>query len=125
MASLQFEPESIESARERFEVAIEPIFDAYSLRPVLSRQHVFDFDDGVRLVVTRDRMGAEFRIHISASIAPGFDEKWASGEGFLESVQQHWRDLRGNEIHFMGFSKLGVPHFFEVRKEQVAEHRRR
>lgn len=69
---IPYTPETIDQARARFSAAIEPLFRLDNPRcgsAGASRTHVFDFEDGLRLVISRDfhpDMGVE--IHLSASV---------------------------------------------------------
>lgn len=79
--------ETMESAKARVKEALAPIWDRNEVVrdvqqfgdeadvPDKHRQHVFDFQDGLRLVVSRDRMPVEIGdpptnlvIHVSASV---------------------------------------------------------
>ena len=71
---LPFQPESTAQLRARFPEAIKEIQDVLaiikdrSLRPGLKRKHVFDFQDGCRLIISIDREGLIKLFHVSSSI---------------------------------------------------------
>jgi hypothetical protein len=79
MATLEFEPEAINEAAARFAAAIdtEPYVAGEEPRPGTQRRHVFDFPDGLRLIVSRDQYPAPLGkrpmvgIHMSASMHDG------------------------------------------------------
>lgn len=58
---LPFEPESLESMRLRLLAAISCVYDAdeiekhNGIRPGEQRQHVFDFENGIRCICSLDR----------------------------------------------------------------------
>ena len=59
---LDFQPELEETMKARYKDALTPIYDVYKIpkgnqNPENLRKHVFDFYDGVRLVVTQERRG--------------------------------------------------------------------
>jgi len=87
---LPFEPESLESAKARFAIALVGVWDGDALasgkatiRPGQQRKYVFDFYEGVRMVaclefwrvckvvknVPQNKELPEFRIHLSFSSA--------------------------------------------------------
>lgn len=81
---MPFEPEKLEALRARFPKALLRLWyvDHAPLpgepAPYNTREHVFDFEDGLRLIISKDRdAGGEPRhdivghIHVSASVIPG------------------------------------------------------
>ena len=74
--TLPFEPEIDEMLQNRFEKALERVYDVETMmngglnedRPGVKREHVFDFQDGVRLIISKDRTakGKTF-LHVSGS----------------------------------------------------------
>lgn len=68
----------MEDSRERFAAAIKDTYDgSEELRPGQQRKHIFDFEDGLRLMVSRDHYQTQegedapeiHGIHVSASLA--------------------------------------------------------
>lgn len=72
---LDYKPESIDALRARYHRALARVYPLRFLfdgedRPGLLRDHIFDFDDGVRLIVSRHVDDGPERtelIHVSAS----------------------------------------------------------
>jgi len=69
---LPFEPERLESMRARLPAALSVVYEAGAVslggqRPGELRQHVFDFEDGVRCVFSLDRDGPITFLHMSFS----------------------------------------------------------
>lgn len=87
---LPFVAESIDEARDRFSVALERIYPANVLtddRPGQKPENVFDFDSGLRLIVSRDRLeDGDVRIHVSASLEEGSHLAEAVRHGLTPSV---------------------------------------
>jgi hypothetical protein len=74
------EPETLESLQARFQAALEPVYcqDDFNpnkhdpakmpLRSGQQRKHVFDCEDGMRLIISRDRYeDGGVDVHVSAS----------------------------------------------------------
>jgi len=72
-AALPFKPEPLQSMRARMGAALKPIYDVEKLTPgrtpTKKRAHVFDFPQGVRIGLSRDRCGVKVLIHLSASVS--------------------------------------------------------
>lgn len=72
--ALPFVPEPLETLRVRYPVAlrdlieIDSVLQGTQLRPGEQRTHVFDCEDGLRLIVSRDDLGMGPVLHLSASI---------------------------------------------------------
>lgn len=79
---LPFQPESMESAKARFRV----IFAAHRVvmessppvvHPALDRNHVFDFEDGVRMIATVEKFDdGQKLLHVSFSWYAGAGHKY-------------------------------------------------
>ena len=86
---LPFKPETIEALKVRYPAALERVFDVRELtgpvddRPGLKREHVFDFEDGLRLIVSREMHDRGLCLHLSASMA-GPTGQAISEEGMKE-----------------------------------------
>jgi len=75
--------ETLEAAKARLDAALEPLWNVTALThagpdtdfPGQHRRHVFDFDDGLRLIISRDELpqalgdtGTDVVIHVSCSV---------------------------------------------------------
>ena len=75
---LPFKPESDSDLKKRIPAALTPLIDpehclATGQYPSSNRRHVLDFEDGMRLIVSRDSVkigGANQAVHVSGSIEP-------------------------------------------------------
>lgn len=71
---LEFEPEIEDSMKARFNEALEPIYDVEKIAagkqktPGSFRKHVFDFFDGTRIIVSKERCGIFCTTHFSMSV---------------------------------------------------------
>lgn len=69
---IPFEVESIESMRNRWNKALEPVLDInYDINRLNRRDHTFDFSNGMRLTVTRDLVNDEPTLHLSCHVRSG------------------------------------------------------
>ena len=70
--TVEFEAESLEVAQERFSASVKDLYDGTEeLRPGEQRKHIFDFEDGLRLIVSKDQYpdpAGSVGIHVSASV---------------------------------------------------------
>lgn len=80
---IPFVPESLEAMKARFPEAIEHPYDVdeialrVELRPGMDRKHVFDFEDGIRLIISRDyERGRKPLLHFSGSVDENHIEDW-------------------------------------------------
>lgn len=91
--SLEPNPQPIEVLASRFSEALVGEYDPVAMLhgdqegPGGKPQHVFDFEQGVRLIISIDKIGPEAKLHVSASfnkerattfiVAGRFDQKKA------------------------------------------------
>jgi len=94
---LPHQPESIDQMRARWDDAVSFCVDAEKIYddpqtayvPSQHRRHVFDFDDGVRLIVSRDQFHGEEKLHVSVSVTTEFNAKWSrSAKGAAECLMR-------------------------------------
>lgn len=126
-------PEPLAELRQRYPRALQFQFDMRAIieqgliRPGECAANVFDFDDGLRLIVSRELLldGRDV-LHVSASFAPQgkiADEMrllsiTKSKEQLLQmwrrDVPRRFRELSGDEraLEFLGWSDGNVPHWF-------------
>ena len=68
---LPWQPESRDSIKARFAEALALDYDLQACRaeeqepPGVNRKHVFDFEEGVRMIVSIDRSATERLLHLS------------------------------------------------------------
>lgn len=113
---LPFEPELEEALRGRFTKALSPVYLVEDIqkggrRPGQSRNHVFDYFDGTRLIISRERsreLGA--CLHVSVSFQPGMS---ITGEELLRTVVEKVNGLRGDVPGLIRafVSREGIVHF--------------
>jgi hypothetical protein len=127
---LPFKPETIEDLRARYQSALTTIFDiaeieAGGVRPGQLRRHVFDCEDGIRLLISRDRDSrnaatSKPALHVSASVEKGYEvytmaeRGELSPEGFLRMAKERFASISGDprRLRLLGFShEAGVPHW--------------
>lgn len=132
LPALAFKPEPLLALQARLPEALAPIWDFRDSQPESGpgqrREHVFDFQDGLRLIVSRDKQdeGKPY-LHVSASITPSHALYDKVENGFLTRyaiktiVEERFFRLSGQSIMGMDVLLLwsegkGVPHWFKREK---------
>ena len=129
--TLEYHPEKSRDLRARFPQALTPICREGGYLPDKDPKHIFDYEDGIRLIISQDECadGDGTFIHLSISVDPDslVAERYA---GMVESVgqscapvspvmEQMIRDgvqrfsrLSGycGDVHVVMVSARGVPH---------------
>lgn len=96
------EPESLDSMKARLDAALSVVYDAAEIeagrgkRPGELRQHVFDFEDGIRCIASLDRqINGHVYLHMSFST---IDWHGLSLPGFFARVEQIPTDFWPDQI---------------------------
>lgn len=117
--------------RKRFPEALRRVYELVDVekwgnsddRPGTKPEHVFDFAEGLRLIISRERTEkGKLLVHLSASLTEGslFDRlaampKPQAMHEFKWAVQRYYFELCGRTIgddEFLGWSEgKGVPHW--------------
>lgn len=136
--SVPVNAQSLDRLKKRFKLAIAPTYDAKLIESGRQRapsglfQHVFDFKNGLRMIISRDKhlIGPEPVIHFSASISPDtplekdlsrFDDgKDGVRQAFLRISVESFRSISGSsaEIKLIGWSIGGIPHWYLLKGGQ-------
>jgi hypothetical protein len=93
--TLPFSPLKPESIKARLPAALKTNFEFKApffppMPPVAERpEHVFDFEDGVRMIVTRESnlIPSKVQIHFAFGISPGKVGSWV-GKDFIKRVRE-------------------------------------
>jgi hypothetical protein len=132
MPTIECRPETIEAMRARFPRAMEFLYDAKgvhngAIRPGEVAAQVFDFEDGLRLIVSRLKIPCGcVCLHVSASFPPGcvlYDtfRCTAASVGVGEAVLRWLNTIparfaqisdKTRDLKLYGFTSM-VPHFIE------------
>jgi len=133
---LPHEPESLDAHRARYAKAVESTYDVEAVadgtqpRPGQNRAHVFDREDGLRLIISHERFpNGKTCLHVSASAMPGSEivqalvDESAPVLDFIALVQDYWRAISGrHEVLFLHIVDMkGVLHFI-VWDEKLEPH---
>lgn len=70
---MSFQPEPFDALKARFPDALEKIYTVEGLKkgePLAAdqRKHVFDFEDGTRIVISHERLGTRLYLHCTGSM---------------------------------------------------------
>jgi hypothetical protein len=129
---LDFQPMTATEHRNRWAAATARVWDFTNLegiaelpldadRPGVHPEHIFDFHDGLRLIVSVDRYGDDGDyLHVSASARPD-STLWRKIKNGLplkqlgDLVKERVRFLSGREVTlgYVTFPGKGVPHYFD------------
>lgn len=130
--TLPIVPEADEALRARYAVALQRTFEPCpSPRPAELREHVFDFNDGIRFVVSRDLVSdpkfTGVYLHVSASLVPKSEvynhllkqkhgTPGAAVDAFRRMAEARFRLLSDREMPAMfgGVTEGGVLHWLEA-----------
>lgn len=126
-------PQPLTALRQRYPFALEHVHDVVAIRdrgdirPGEVAANVFDHEDGLRLIVSRERMpDGHVVLHVSASFGPDCqlaDELRLLATGgmpagdilrlFIDSIPGRFRELSGHEgpLTFVGLTSGTIPHF--------------
>lgn len=78
-----------------------------------NREHVFDFYDGIRLIISKEMLKSKEYIHLSGSV----DKRIYNGTfdlGLLNKMVEHFREISHDQrgLKYLGLSKgAGIPHW--------------
>jgi hypothetical protein len=132
MPPVPYNAESIEALRSRYARALEHVYDVAAIRdgaairPGEVAANVFDWSDGLRLIVSRERFeGGEVALHFSASFPRGCRLHRDVGKAvaekgpaealryFLAEAVARFAELSGDARTpvLIGQSDEGIPHW--------------
>ncbi len=127
-----YSPQPLGELQARYPAAVAKAFgvaEILSLGGPLGPEHTFDFEDGLRLTISRERFAGRDEIHVSASYRPdspmahdvvsklracrsrvGRD---AVRDEWIASIEARFRELSGSTARFPAaeMSERGVPHW--------------
>lgn len=106
---IEFEPEAEFTMKARYEDAIKDVYDHSEMfdgenikegfeYPSSKRKHIFDFFDGCRLVISRERVAVGNILHVSASFRKGYGNDNMDFEERLELIVLRVNELRGEPL---------------------------
>ena len=112
---LIFQPESVAKLKKRYAQAFEKTYDVNKIgesqstdRPGLHRENVFDFKDGLRLIISKDQHNGDLYLHASASLREPFKDM-----SMVPGIIKRWLQLAGGKLYGearSSISKGGVIH---------------
>jgi len=128
LQTLPFAPESLARLRSRYRAALIKVFDCRRgvpyPQPSQLRGHVFDFEDGMRMVISRERVSeTEQWLHMSTSFVPGtkngnlLKRRALTKEQFLELALETFAKLSHDHgpLEFIALTgEKGIPHWHRV-----------
>ena len=102
---LPWEPESLESIKARFAAALTPDVEFIKVirgeqpYPGTQRQHVFDFESGIRLIASTDlgTGNSHHLVHLSFGVSPDADSALREVDALKSMALSIARDLLGDK----------------------------
>ncbi len=129
---LPFMPETLDVMQARFPLAIEKIIDRRDAMTALDANNIFDFTDGLRIVVTMERDEREpppgIMQHVWAWAQPASRVMtWIESgafrrpEHFAIFARKRFKDLSGIDLPDKCWMSptIGIPHWFVPQKVTV------
>lgn len=113
---MEYKPETIEELKARYPAALERIWTLEQVaagdRPGLERKYVFDFPDGLRMIISKTEFEDKVvREHLSVSWCLPLAEN-ASLISLMKQIHKAFADLGGKgHLHLIGVSDGSIPHF--------------
>lgn len=113
---IPFEPQPLKQLQERYAEAIDIVWVADKNmvdRPGLHRENVFDTEDGIRLIISKDLSpnGKEY-IHFSGSVKESI---------YVDDISVEWKDVftqkfdeitkHKNNYQLITVTQGGIPHW--------------
>ena len=132
---IDYDPRPLPELQARYAAALEHVFDAQriktagAIRPGECAANVFDFEDGLRLICSRERMPAgEIVLHVSASFRSDSSMAWRMRkqlrklsrsellEAWSDGIPARWQELAQDRrtLVFIGWSDRFIPHWHIV-----------
>ena len=103
---LPFEPEKEFLLTGRFDKALERIFNVEDInesdKPGMIRDHVFDCEDGLRLIVSKDLAEGKVYLHCSGS----FKDKKFPVQEMIKKVSERFTEL--SQGKYQGLAQVAV-----------------
>lgn len=111
---LEFIPETLEQLQKRYpDAVLETYIPAPGMKdtPGTKREHVFDCEEGFRLIISKDLYGDKEFIHFSGSY---FKNMPATLQASLDLIEEKFYSISGNKTKatFIGFTPdKNIPHW--------------
>ena len=127
---LEFQTEKLDQLKGRFDLALKKVWnpdkmkDEKADRPGLHRQYVFDFEDGTRLIVSKDKLEGKLFLHVSGSYHNKlFGSVKLDGKQMVERMLTHLFELTKMRPDCKGeamATEAGVIHILFAMEDRIA-----
>jgi hypothetical protein len=117
---IPYNPQTVEELSKRFLQAIEKLYNQLNIaegiepRPGKFPEHVFDFGDGIRLIISREEIATGDQVlHISGS-ANKDGGRLTLDEYLLQHIVEHFALISGikDALILIGITPAQVAHFY-------------
>lgn len=116
---IPFNPQPTEKLKSRYQEAIKSSYDVSAVthgqieRPGEKPQHVFDFENGIRLIISRDHYKGKEVIHISGSFDLGTYTGSLKQSVIEARMHLCYCEIAGPvKLGRPTYSQGGIPHWF-------------
>ncbi len=120
MPTIEYFPEKDEQLLARFSKAFEKVYDAKKVvtdptaeRPGQNKNCIFDFEDGIRLIVSRELLNGKEVVHFSGSVNEALYKGMIIESVLLKKMENKFEYLMQQKTisHLVAFSNKGIPHW--------------
>jgi hypothetical protein len=130
MPAVPVHVETMPVLQARYAAAVTPLYQSADIRdgrvarPGVQRKHVFDLENGVRLIVSRERfLDGRIGVHIcgsfhdhirAASVAANEPKLMDPVEALLKMIYTSWGQIAQSDrsAEYIGMSNQQIVHFF-------------
>lgn len=116
---IPFKPEKVEDLKERYPESIKELYiqldvaRGLRVRPGTQKENVFDFLDGVRLIISKEQEPSlRLVIHISGSVRDNEDNAIKLEDHHIHHIVEHFNLISSNigALELLGISNEKIVH---------------
>lgn len=117
MNPMPFQPEPLNALKARYAKALAPVFNFMDTQikpaPGMKREHVFDFENGLRMIASREYHGqGKTYLHLSFGVVPEKQSEWNAIRHHAVSYDTAWEFLGDIRPPDEEYSTKRAIHFF-------------
>lgn len=118
---IPFIPQSMARHKTRLAECLKTVYDTSKIltesdeRPGRFPQNMFDFSDGIRLIISRETIRSEEVTHVSGSVDHAiwqYNNPEHCFNCMVKKILELFDLKKEDDISLVGFSEGGIPHWF-------------